>query len=1144
MSDLSKPLAGLSPNQLELLRLRLANVDKKGAERASVPLRAQARIDNTAPLSFSQQRIWFLNQFTPDTSAYNIIRGIRLSGRLSIPAFEQTINEIVRRHEALRTTFTLKDNQATQIIAPRLTISVPLVSLTDLPVAERESSLNQLAVEESRRAFVLSHGPLLRITLVRLAETEHALLVTMHHIISDYWSLGIFIRELGALLEASLAGKQSPLTELSIQYSDYAVWQREWMQGSLLQSQRSYWQEQLAGYLPLLDLPGQRPPRSITDLRGRTSTLLLSESLSASLKSLSQQEGCTLTMTLLAAFKLLLHRLTRQSEIILGLTIANRNQPEVDQLIGFFVNTLALRTDLSEARDFRELLRRVRESCLGAYAHQDFPFEKLTEELQPERKPQRNPFFDILFNSLNASIGGAHLPGLQVRDLERDDPAAKFILTLNVEEVARQIGFRAVYQQAALPTESVTCLLNQYQYLLEQIVAEPGASLSAYSLVTSHDRAKLPDQRVTLPEPQFIPAHELFAWWTTNSPAQIAIRQGEIECSYAELASLVADIAGELEAKHVAPGDVWAVTGTRSVGLIASLLAVLSAGGVILPLDPNLPPQRKQLALSEAGAKGVLLVGEATEEEWLSRSTLKIKVDPQTEPVMGSPRFEPLHRSTLSPDAPAYIFMTSGTTGLPKAVLGVHKGLSHFLDWERQEFSIGPGDRCAQLTSLSFDVVLRDIFLPLTSGATLCLPQAAADVLSWLEREQITLLHAVPTLAEAWLRAATRRVSLSALRWVLFAGEPLTETLINRWRETFPESGEIVNLYGPTETTLAKCFYRIPEEVPPGIQPVGWPLPQTQALVVSANGQLCGIGEPGEIVIRTPFRSLGYMNAPEEMRKRFINNPSTDDECDLLYLTGDQGRYRLDGALEILGRLDEQVKIRGVRVEPAEVTALLAQHPAVASCIVVGSQDEKGEKILVAYIVRAANEGATVNELRAYLSRQLPMVMVPSVFMFIERLPLTRNGKVDRQALPTPRRTDFYTSQSFLAPRTPVEGELTKIWSEVLGLDRIGAEDNFFELGGHSLMATQVIARAQELFRIDLPLRNLFENPTVAGLAANIETMRQSKPAPMPPPIRPVPLHYEAAQSREQLIAHVGQLTDDEVDALLGSMLTENESLK
>lgn len=1138
MSDLSKPLAGLSPSQLELLRLRLAKADKKGAERASIPLRAHTRIDNTAPLSFAQQRIWFLNQFTPDTSAYNIIRGIRLSGRLSIPAFEQTINEIVRRHEALRTTFALKDNQPTQLIAPRLTISVPLVSLTDLPAAQRESSLNQLAVKESRRAFVLSRGPLLRITLVRLAETEHALLVTMHHIIGDYWSLGIFIRELGALLEAYLDGKQSPLTELSIQYSDYSVWQREWMQGSLLQSQRSYWQEQLAGYLPLLDLPGQR---SVTDLRGKTSTLLLSESLSASLKSLSQQEGCTLTMTLLAAFKLLLHRLTRQSDIILGLTIANRNQPEVEQLIGFFVNTLALRTDLSEARDFRELLRRVRENCLGAYAHQDFPFEKLTEELQPERKPQRNPFFDILFNSLNASIGGAHLPGLQVRDLERDDPESKFILTLNVEEVAGQIGFRAVYQQAALPTASVTCLLNQYQYLLEQIVAEPGASLCAYSLITSHDRAKLPDQRLTLPEPQFNAAHELFASWAANSPAQIAIRQGERECSYAELANLVADIASELYAKQLAPGDVWAVTGTRSVGLIASLLAVLSAGGVILPLDPNLPPQRKQLALSEARAKGILLVGEATEEEWVSRSILKIEVDPQTKPVIGAPRLESVR---LPADAPAYIFMTSGTTGLPKAVLGVHKGLSHFLDWERQEFSVGPDDRCAQLTNLSFDVVLRDIFLPLTSGATLCLPQAADDVLSWLEREQITLLHAVPTLAEAWLRAATRRVSLSALRWVLFAGEPLTETLINRWRETFPESGEIGNLYGPTETTLAKCFYRVPEEVPSGIQPVGWPLPQTQALVVSANGQLCGIGEPGEIVIRTPFRSLGYMNAPEEMRKRFIKNPSTEDERDLLYLTGDQGRYRLDGALEILGRLDEQVKIRGVRVEPAEVTALLAQHPAVASCIVVGSQDDNGEKILVAYIVRAANEGATVNELRAYLSRQLPMVMVPSVFMFIERLPLTRNGKVDRQALPAPRRTDFYTSQSFLAPRTPVEGELTKIWSEVLGLDRIGAEDNFFELGGHSLMATQVIARAQELFRIDLPLRNLFENPTVAGLAANIETMRQSKPAPLPPPIRPVPLHYEAAQSREQLLAHVGQLTDDEVDALLGSMLTENESLK
>jgi amino acid adenylation domain-containing protein len=445
----------------------------------------------------------------------------------------------------------------------------------------------------------------------------------------------------------------------------------------------------------------------------------------------------------------------------------------------------------------------------------------------------------------------------------------------------------------------------------------------------------------------------------------------------------------------------------------------------------------------------------------------------------------------LAPDDAAYIFFTSGTTGVPKGVLGCHKGLAHFLAWQREAFRVSPQDRCAQLTNPSFDPVLRDVFLPLTSGALLCLPEDGAELgggrtLSWLEGERISLLHTVPALAQSWLDGSRSRVSLRALRWVFFAGEPLSETLVRRWRRTFPDTGGIVNLYGPTETTLIKCSYRVPTEVSPGVQPVGWPLPEAQALVFGDGNQLCGIGEPGEVVLRTPFRSLGYLNAPAENRKRFVQNPFRDDDRDLLYFTGDRGRYRPDGMLEILGRLDDQVKIRGVRVEPGEVTAILSRHPAVRSCAVLAYQDEHDQYFLAAYVVLSQRNETLVPELRTYLGKQVPAVIVPTDFVLLEQLPLTHNGKLDRRALPAPGQRGSGPRATFVAPRTPVEETVAGIWKQVLQLERVGVRDNFFELGGHSLLASQVMARLRDAFCIALPLRTLFEQPTVEKLAVSI----------------------------------------------------------
>ncbi|HXM34164.1 MAG TPA: non-ribosomal peptide synthetase, partial [Pyrinomonadaceae bacterium] len=581
-------------------------------------------------------------------------------------------------------------------------------------------------------------------------------------------------------------------------------------------------------------------------------------------------------------------------------------------------------------------------------------------------------------------------------------------------------------------------------------------------------------------------------------------------------------------------GEVVAVGGSPSFGLIAGMLGVLSSGGVLLTLDRNLPGERLKLMLSEAGARRLLQVGTKTnadaDEDWI-RQTPELIITRVSEsgyvssgassrssigaqqfagPILELPQVElPL----LRPDDPAYLFFTSGTTGVPKGVLGCHKGLSHFLAWQREEFKVTHADRAAQLTGLSFDVVLRDIFLPLTSGASLYLPDDSSDmtsgrILSWLERERITLLHTVPSVAQAWLNDQPPGVTLNALRWTFFAGEPLTDSLVRRWRESFSATGQLVNLYGPTETTLAKCFYVVPDEPAFGVQPVGQSLPETQAFVLNRNNfdcwTECGIGEAGEIVIRTPFRTLGYINAAEEQRARFIRNPFTDKASDLLYRTGDRGRFRPDGELEILGRLDDQIKIRGVRVEPAEVTAILARHPAVQSCIVLPCRDAYGENALAAYVVLIEGD-RSVSELRTYLGKQLPSAMIPSWFLVLEELPLTPNGKLDRSALPEPDRSVPELEQEFVGPRNSTEEIVAGIWLDVLRIDRISVVRDFFELGGHSLLATQIISRVRDAFQTELPLSSIFESPTVAGLSQLVAEAQKQGLEVSAPEIRALP---------------------------------------
>jgi amino acid adenylation domain-containing protein len=1102
--NLIKRHSPLSPEKQALLEKRL----QRGFDAALRPSVISRRPDQeAAPLSFAQERMWFFNQLEPDSPAYNRPLALRLIGPLDQAILEQSLAEILRRHEVLRAAFSNVEGRPLQLIRPVQPIGLRLVDLSPLPPAERESRARRLFLEEARRPFHLSQESLLRVHLLRLEPENQILLLVIHHIAFDGWSAKILIKELARLYEAFSAGQPVPLPPLPIQYADFAYWQRQRLQGELLETQLSYWQKKLKDVPPKLNLAADRPRPSVQTYQGAHYSLTLTSDLVRALKSLSQQEGCTLFMTLLAAFQVLLYRYTGQEDLVIGSPIAGRTQVETETLIGIFINTLVLRTNLAGNPSFKDLLARVRETTLEAYAHQDVPFEKLVEVLKPERDPGYTPLFQVIFNLENIPDQRIETASLGIEELNLEHEVALF--DLNLELIEQEGGLTCLfkYNTALFDAATIERMASHFQTLLAQVVAEPDKPIGLYSLATPRARDVLPDPGQLLPEPDYELLPQTFLSWVKSNPNRPAINQDNQDCSYQTLAKAALSLAQLLLAQGLEKGEVVAVTGPRSFGLIAAMISIWFSGGVLLTLDQKLPRQRQHSMLQAAKTKCLLYIGAPQpHDERLGQSLQLITINPHTGQIANPADLplNPIQLPELAPQDPAYLFFTSGTTGQPKGILGSQKGLAHFLAWQRQSFAVSSHDRSAQLTGLSFDVVLRDIFLPLTSGATLCLPPASSEleptqVLRWLEQEHITLLHTVPSLLQAWLTDPPADITLPSLRWLFSAGEPLTETLVRRWRNRFPQAGNIANLYGPTETTLAKCCYIVPDAgLTPGIQPIGTPLPQTQALVLTKDRRLCGIGEPGEIVIRTPFRTLGYLNASEQDKKRFSPNPFRADPQDLLYYTGDRGRYRPDGQLEILGRLDHQLKIRGMRVEPGEIEAVLSQHPQVQQAVVIAWETEASEKQLVAYVVTGQERPPAESDLDRYLHQKLPDYMIPSSYVTLPALPLTPNGKVDRRALPAPTWQRPHWLEPLVPPRNPIEESLAGIWAEILKLEQVGIHDNFFHLGGHSLLATQLLSRIDKTFQLHLPLRRLFEQPTIAGLAQIIAQLKHDNPQSHP----------------------------------------------
>jgi len=986
-----------------------------------------------------------------------------------------------------------------------------------------------------RATFDVEKEPLLRAQLLRLGEDDHALVIKLHHLITDGWSQTLFWEELEALYEATLNGIPAGLPELPIQYRNFTAWQRAWLRTPAADEQLNHWRAQLNG-LTELPLRTDRPRPQRWTGRGARYPIKLSKSLSHSIKSLSRAHGATLFMTLLAAFKVLLYHYTGQEDIIVGSPIANRPRAETEKLIGFFLNNLALRTDLSGRPSFRELLSRVRQTALDAYANQDVPFEKLIEELRPERDLSRTSIFQVYFNLFSFS-DQIEMPGNQSISfvdawLHSDENLSKFDLTLYAGMGDKEIKLALVYNTDLFGRERIVEMLEQFKCLLSQMVERPDEQIRRLSLVTPGAQKLLPDPTQPLPARRGEAIQALFSEQARRRPNQMAVLDPRESWSYQDLDSRSNQLANYLREGGIRTQDIVAIYAHRSASLVWAILGVLKAGAAFVILDPAYPASRSINCLQIAAPRGWIQIEAAGPlPEALDQfvDTLGCCCRLEVTARDNSDRSDPLASYSvenpevhIDPDDLAYVSFTSGSTGHPKGVLGRHGPLTLFTSWAIDKFGLNESDRFCMLSGLAHDPLHRDIFTPLQLGGAICIPdpedlEAPHRLRAWMKEQQITVANLTPAMSQLLSETVptTTGEQIESLRYSFLVGDVLTKRDVSRLKNLAP-SITCVNLYGATETQRAVGYYIVPNDglvcsetridlgrsgagVTPVIHtqdaraterevlPLGTGIKEVQLLVLNAARQLCGIGEAGEIHFRSPHLAKGYLGDETLTNERFILNPFTNASGDRLYRTGDLGRYLPDGNVEHLGRVDRQVKIRGFRIEPGEIEAVLTQHPDVRETAVIARQNEAGETNLVGYVVPVRASGVTPASLRGYLSEKLPAYMIPAAFVLMEALPLTPNRKLDRHALPAPDQVHCERAAEYTAPRSPIEEALAEIWKEVLAVEQVGVDDNFFELGGHSLMAVRLFAVMEKRFGKRLPLATLFQAPTVAQLAAILQ---------------------------------------------------------
>jgi amino acid adenylation domain-containing protein len=1078
----SAPEGKLTPElQAELIRREseilalLAQARVLGASIQPTPRGA------TIPLSYAQEPIWFLNELEPGNPAYNLPQALRLRGPLHVKALGRSLNEIVRRHESLRTNFAMVDGQPAQVVSPALDLALPLTDLEGLPVAEQEPRVRQLVNTEAGRPFDLEREPLVRARLLRLGVEDHVLSLCLHHLISDGWSMGVLFRELSALYRAFSRGESSPLPELPIQYADYAIWHRQWLQERVLDSQLSYWKQQLGSTSQNLELPTDRLRPAIQTYRGAKRFLTLPKDLYQALKALGQRERSTLYMVLLAAFQTLLYRYTGQEDIVVGSPIAGRNRPELEGLIGLFLNMLVLRVDLSGNPTFRELLARVREVTLAAYEHQDVPFERLVAALQPPRDPSRSPLFQVMLEVSPAQV--LESEGLSVSKLDIDRGTAQLDLSLQLDEGMEGVSGHFEYNTDLFDAATVDRLADHFHILLEGIARDPEQHIAELPLLSESERSQLlvewNDTRVDYPQDSCL--HDLFEAQVERTPEAVAlVFEGE-QLTYGQVNQRANQLAHHLQKLGVGPETLVGVYMERSLEMVLALYGILKAGGAYVPLDPDYPADRVAF-MSEDTRVPVVLTQERLADGLAGHSAKVICLDSQWQ-ILVQESTDNL-ASQVHPENLAYVIYTSGSTGKPKGVMNTHRGICNRLLWMQDRYQLSEEDRVLQKTPFSFDVSVWEFFWPLLVGARLVVAQPgghrdSAYLVDLIAEQGITTLHFVPSMLQLFLeeRGLERCISL---RRVICSGEALPYDLQERFFERL--DAELHNLYGPTEAAVDVSHWQCqPEADPRRIVPIGQPVANTQLYILDPYGQPAPIGVPGELHIGGIQVARGYLNRPKLTTEKFVADPFSNDPDACLYRTGDLARYRPDGNIEFLGRLDFQVKVRGFRIELGEIEAVLNEHPAVREAVVLAREEMPGDRRLVAYVVSAASSTVQAGPLRDFLHSKLPDYMVPAVFVQLPSLPLLPNGKVDRRSLPAPT-SERQSGETYQPPRNELEKAIAGIWQELLQMDRVGVDDSFFELGGHSLLIVQAHRRLSRIIDRDLSITDMFRFPTIRAL--------------------------------------------------------------
>jgi amino acid adenylation domain-containing protein len=1117
MRDIAERISALTPEQRALFEARLKQKGLHVPAVQTIPRRKEAG-SATCPASIDQERLWFIDQLQPGNTAYNIFNASRIRGPLDVPVMERVINELIGRHEVLRTTLKSVNGLPMQVIAPELKITLTPVSLQHLPTQERYAEAVRLTTEEFARPFDLEHDPLVRVGLLRLAEDDHVLQVNMHHAITDRWSFAVFEKELAVLYQAFATGQPSPLPELPIQFADYAVWQRERMNGDEYRRDLDYWRGRLAGAPFVLDFPTDFPRPPIQNFQGARVYISYPKSLLDGLKELSRREGVTMFMTLMAAFKALIYRYTEQPDILISTPIGTRLRPETENLVGYLLNLLIVRTDLSGNPTFRELLKREQESCVGAFAHQEVPFGKLVQELKPKQDPSRNPIAQVAFLYLDFPEATAmQFLGLTANHIDIDNGASRFDITLAMTETPEGFTVSIEYIRDIFEHGRMERMAKHLEILLESIVADPDARLSDLSVLTAEEERRLlqrwNDTAREFPTAALV--HQIFERQSALHTDAPALLFEDRTLTFEQINSRANQLARHLLRRGLEPEMRVGVMLPRTPDVLVALLAVFKAGGCYLPLDPEYPAERLAFMFDDAGAS--LLITDGSVRPHLAEHAARvISLDAEAEQLARLSTENPA--SEVRPEQLAYIIYTSGSTGRPKGVAVEHRQLLHTMQAAQEVLKLTEADCLPAIASFSFDISLLELLAaPLAGGRALLISTREALDAKGAQKVlgEATVLHAVPGLMRRFLSLAREEASGATtetrrrLRQLLVGGEAVAPELLAEMHAVFG-SADVRVLYGPTEATIICASYEVSRESAVNHQMIGRPLANTLLRVLDRRGKLVPVGVEGEIYIGGEGLARGYWRRPALTAEKFVGDQYGATAGARIYRTGDKGRYLPDGSVEFTGRVDEQVKVRGFRIELGEIESVLREHESVTEAVVIALEEKGSEKRLVAYVVAARDASRNVSELRSHLKERLPDYMIPSAFVYLEALPLTAHGKLDRGALPAPEAERPALAEAFLAPQTPTEKSLASLWTKLLGINRVGINDNYFELGGDSLLATQLVSQVRRVFEVELPLVELFRHPTLVELAASVE---------------------------EAVIAQMEEISDEEAEQLLRNEL-------